>query len=96
MRFRRSTLAVGANLAGDADHRRWPPHHCSRYMTLSHWIRREARIQYRRHALLRLRPARPLLHRKTVNAQKNFEKEFNCNLDRMIRSNWTFKTAQAF
>ena len=69
-----------------------PAHCCNRCTSPTHWIQHETQMRYRRHVLPRLGHVRPLLQ-CAVNAQKNFEKKFKSNLDKMIGSGSTLKTA---
>ncbi len=57
------------------------------------WIRQEAHVRYRPHVTPPVRPAQALLHRQTVNAQKNLKKKFKSNQDRVIRSDTVHQTA---
>ncbi|MGO9463478.1 MAG: hypothetical protein ACLQVF_04855, partial [Isosphaeraceae bacterium] len=48
--------------------------------------------RYRPHILPLLRRIQALLHRQTVNTQKNLAKKFKSNLDKTIRSDFGHQT----
>ena len=63
-----------------------PPHRCNRCTSPARWFRQETHSRYRLHV-------RALLDSHRVHAQQNLEKEFNSNLDRLIRSDLVHQTA---